>query len=423
MDLSKGLDIGAVFDKRKMEEARTAFTGLQKAGITTLEQFWSYVIKLNDETGYFSGYILKLISAMYAFNEAIAESEVDELTGKISRLETELSNLKTKFDTTKDAIKASGENLNKLKIERTELTTINTLNEDLRYMTMGLVDASYASKIHNSATRELIDSIRLQREEIDALNQSNQYYALQENKNNLAIMKIQYDAMDHRGRLTRNQQQMINELEKSNMGLRISSLENQNIIDQKTLDLSPLENRLEKTRMWYDEELYITRDTYGKEMKLLDERIALEQKALKNNFKVISGINAAILQNEIDTYNARRALWGKSSKNVTSTNTTNTVSGVNPIIDVFRDIYTGRLPHLQTGIDYVPRTQPYLLHEGERVVSANQNRNKSNSVNIKVEPITIYANVTDNTDIQTLTRRIELAIQSGLINGVTTSYS
>jgi hypothetical protein len=413
MDLTGGLDWSGFIDESKVNLVTKALDVLSSKGIDTLKEY-------NDEIKKTGGFTIdidwqtfstgsddlnKLAQAMLYYNDLVAQSEVDVLTGKIAALTDTLGDLRTVgllgFKPIVDNLKS----LQDLKTQRTELMTLHPLQEDLRYMSMGLEDAAYSSLIHNDATKQLVDSMREQQQVIDDLNRSNQIYTLEENKNSLAIMQIQLSAADHRGRMTRDQKQAIEELQRANMGLRIDTLTNQLVIDQKTLDMGPLQERYNQTKMWYDQEVYTVQNSYGKELDALNAKISLEQKALLDNFDFVKKNNKDIYQNELDTYNARRDLWAQEWINRGHTLPTN---------------YYYYLPSKQTG-GYIPETRPYLLHKGESVIPAG---GKGGTRLILDKPINVNLTATlyDNVDVQSLVRKLELAIQSGLVEGITTSY-
>jgi len=78
---------------------------------------------------------------------------------------------------------------------------------------------------------------------------------------------------------------------------------------------------------------------------------------------------------------------------------------------------------LQHGTSYVPQTGLALLHKGEAVIPANQNTNGGGmGGSVHVDPMTINVNIYDNADIPHLVQKIELALQSGLLSGLTTGY-
>ena len=70
--------------------------------------------------------------------------------------------------------------------------------------------------------------------------------SMQEKSNSIEVMKIQLNAMNHRDKMTRFERDKLKEIEKANLMLRINMAENQQEIDQKNLDMTPLEERYEQ---------------------------------------------------------------------------------------------------------------------------------------------------------------------------------
>lgn len=271
--------------------------------------------------------------------------------------------------------------------EQKKLRNIRDYNEDLRYMSMGLTDASYAAKIHNSATKELVDSIRIQKDAIDELNTANQKYSISSNKINLEIMKIQYAAMGTRRGLTRSQERDIKRLEQADTALRISMMENQIAIDQKTLDLSPEQKKFEQLTAWYNEELYIVQDTYAAEYQALVDKITAEQVALNENLKF-----------------RREYLRQLNSPSP------NTINFSDFLKKLSREGWN--IPFLgsrQFGGD-IPQTGPYLLHKGETVIPANKTSNSIININIS-NPV-----VRNKSDTIELAHTIKRAISQGVLD-------
>jgi len=258
-------------------------------------------------------------------------------------------------------------------------------------MELGLKNASYATNIQNVATRNLVNQIRKQQNAIDILNLANQKYSLQEERNNLAIEKIQYSAMSRHGRLTRYQKKQIEELEKANMQLRINTEENQIKIGEAQMDLSPLEKRYDETKMWYAEELRLVQDTYQREYdalkNTLDAQLAILQSYyITRNEMQRNVINAQNLQTSVED-RARRS---------------------------------GKLVILgsrQSG-GYIPTTGAYLLHAGETVTPANKTVNNERNVRIDVNAkIYNYGNIPD------LANKIARAVAAGYITGVESKFT
>ena len=226
----------------------------------------------------------------------------EDLFGDLKR---EADELNTKLNSTNDEIKTHSTNIMKWSTQINKLTTIHTLNNDLRYMSYGLQDASYATKIQNESTRELVNSLRIQQQEVDELNRINSQYSISSRTNDIEIMKIQYAAMGRRHGITRAEERRIHALERLNLGYQISVSENQNKIDEINLNMEPLQKKYQLTQMWYNNELATITDTYTDEVTALNVKIGLEQDALREHQAKLAEINAAILQNDMDTYNAR----------------------------------------------------------------------------------------------------------------------
>jgi len=421
MNLTGGMDLSAVFDKDTINTAKGFFDTLQSKGITSLQAFNNEIKNNTSAYNIWSDIpiaenriMLQLVRTFYAYNDAINTSNVDELSGSVDRLNTEYNTLQKTLTNTTNAIQTNKTNISDWKNQMTELTTIHNLNSDLRYMQMGLIDASYAVNIQNSATRDLVNSIRTQQQAIDDLNASNKIYNMESNANTLQEMQIQYTAYGQRHGLTRGQQRMIDDLEHANMGLRINTMENQQQIDQAQLNLDPLQKRLELTKMWYDEEIYTVQNTYGKEINALQVKIDAEQILLDANYVFVQTINKEILQNELDTYNARKAIW---QGNPTLAMNKGIPVPINPAphanegpLGFVGNILQGILPSRQFG-GGIPETGPYLLHRGETVVPANQTANST--VNITNH---IYATINNDMDVRTLAQKLASAQSKGLID-------
>jgi len=111
--------------------------------------------------------------------------------------------------------------------------------------------------------------------------------------------------MGRRHGITRAEERRIHALERLNLGYQISVSENQNKIDEINLNMEPLQKKYQLTQMWYNNELMTITDTYTDEVAALNVKIGLEQYALREHQAKLAEINAAILQNDMDTYNAR----------------------------------------------------------------------------------------------------------------------
>ena len=65
--------------------------------------------------------------------------------------------------------------------------------------------------------------------------------------------------------------------------------------------------------------------------------------------------------------------------------------------------------HFATGLDYVPRTMQVTVHEGERILTKQQNRDSSNGANINVY---INAEVANDYDVDRLGNKLGKAIRN-----------
>jgi len=279
-----------VFSTKSFDNAMKLFDQLKEKGITTVEEFkasykkpgfWDELGKLmmgavGLPTGGISEGMWELITALYQDQEQALDTAdaTDTLADKIKELQIKID------DTTLDT-ELYTNTLATMNTEMNRLKTISSLNTDIRYMTMGLQEASYAVKIQNMETKNLVDSLRMQRDAIEALNRVNQEYSIQEQENNLIMEKIQLNAMNRRGRMTRYEKNQMKQIEQANMELRIKTMENQIEIEKKQMDLSPMEKRFNELQLWYNEEVYLTQDTYNREINALQQKIDAE-KALYN---------------------------------------------------------------------------------------------------------------------------------------------
>jgi len=357
------------------------------------------------------------------------------------------------------------EELTQLQSQRDILVSTHDYTEALHYIPLALDDASYSTKIFDETTRALVDSIRIQRQEIKDLDKANQVLSLGEQKNSLQMMQIQLSSMNHRGRMTREQKRQMEELEKKNLELRIKEMEN-NIaiseIHQNGLDEE--EERLERIERDYEESIRVIEDAYNRELAALDLNIKGKELLIEEYQTAVDTVNTNIINaqnlfwteyNNIETTNqlddltktqiymddklkivvegmkkVKDAMEGETV--TTSGRTTTSVGGavvsVTPIstpeeaAENLRGSPIGRIVFgtYQHGTNYVPTTAPYLLHKGEAVIPAN--KNKPTNIKITLDPITINANIYDKIDVEKLCQKIEIGVQSGLLKGMTTIY-
>ena len=267
MRVTSGVDVSGGLDKDFVARATQGFENMKSAGAATAEDFIRY---WGDDgvTGKLNEYIL----ALYEAEAQNKKTKSDAITGSFQRLNKEIGENQTKFDAANTAITDYVDQMNDVSGEQNRLTAIHGITIEQHYMELGMIDASYASKIQDAAARSLINTLRTQQNEIDELTRANQVYSMETTSNNLEEMQLQLSAMDHRGRMTRTQKQLMKELERADLELRIKTTENQLAIDKITYNMDPEEKRLELIKTVMGEELFTTQDTYNQEMAALIEK-------------------------------------------------------------------------------------------------------------------------------------------------------
>jgi len=217
----------------------------------------------------------------------------------------------------------------------------------------------------------------------------------------------------------------------------------------------------------YAEQIRKTRDTYNQELQnydflirqkeiLIDDYNKYIEKANKKQVEAEQTLRDTLLKiNQTWDENMRRLLWNEVKDFVAAEQLKVTaaeissekiwearrkaLAGEKPVVHtgimgmlfstinpavlglrinrMLQTFFSGlHLPSLQGG-GYVRETGLAVVHRGETVVPNNK------GLRVHVEPITINVNITDNADVEHLVQKIELAVQSGLISGVQTSYS
>ena len=419
MDLTSGVDFGSMFDASTISVALEFFDELNSKGITTLNQFNAKLRETPEAFNVWSEMpiaenrdILQLIRMYYYTNDQAAKESESIQRGYFKTLASDLDNYKTKISDTTTAMETNRANIADWTKELGRMTAIHNLNSDLHYMELGLKNASYAAQIQDMATRDLVNSIREQQDAIQKLRDANDAYSLSSQKYSLQELMIQRAAMDHHGRLTRSQRKQMDTIEKAQMDLRIKSQENQIAMDTiKQNGLNKDEKRLNEIKTFYGEELYTIQDTYQKEYDALQDRINNEQKLLWANFWVIQDYNQKILQNEVDTFNARSALWASNpalALKILGAQTAPNAFSLMPILP---------LAPKQSG-GYISETRPYLLHAGETVIPANKTVNNERNVRIDVN-----AKIYNYSDIPDLANKIAQAVAAGYITGVESKFT
>jgi len=362
------------------------------------------------------------------------EALVTKLTGRLSQYNRELGFMETTRDIT---------------------IATHDWNEALHFIPLALKDASYTAKIFDINTQALVDSIRMQRHELERLSEVQRDYNRETQVNTIAMIKIQLAADQRRGRMTRNEKQQIEELQQANTQLRINTLTNQMAIDDAKRDLSPEEERLNAIKTFYAEQIKVTNDTWNRDLELMDINIDSKKQLIDDYANPETGYIAIANQNILDGielfYDEWLALDNEFQRKLLAQNpqlegrvragqpsweAAHRVVGVSPLTDGLYYAYSssgrsktftdsppnvGDIVSWQRGTPFVPQTGLAMLHKGEAVVPAAQNTGGMGG-KVHVDPMTINVNIYDNADIPHLVQKIELALQSGLLSGLTTGY-
>jgi len=330
------------------------------------------------------------------------------------------------------------------------LTQVHEYNEALKFIPYALKNATYDTYIFDESTRALVDSIRIQTDEIKRLQDATNEYTMIQRANSIETMQIQLSGMEHRGRLTRSEQSRLKELQKIDLEYKISTTQNQQSIEQiKQNGLNADEIRLEDIVMAYNTTLYQLTDTYKKDYDALSQNISDKQSIIKlynetfipSQYKILvdeqnlfnEQYNKTMRQQTIDEQTEltkRLAIYVESQREIllarraTTLGQLEQVTQSNPFqsfMSFIPKFWENWLPQHALG-GFVTQTHPAIVHKGENIIPANQ-VNRPTAVYVKVEPITVHNYNYDKTDTAQLAQKLQLAVQQGLISGITTRYS
>ncbi len=255
--------------------------------------------------------------------------------------------------------------------------------EALHYIPLALRNATYTSKIFDEKTRALVDSIRIQRNEIKKLNEANRQLSIQTRASSIKQLKLQLYASQHRGRLTRNQEEQLKRLQRADLKRRIATLENEQAIDEiKDKGLTEEEKKLEQIQIVYGERVRTIQDAYQQEINALNNQINAKQMLIMDYYEYIE--------------EAQR----------------NHLSASRKYIRELENIYLQN-PELGLALGYSIQKTPY--HQ-------RQAGSTRGSRSLRVEPININVSIQNADNYEIIAQKIEQGIKTGLISGVTTVY-
>ena len=214
----------------------------------------------------------------------------------------EPSNIKDLFSNVTPPLEDWGEAQERLTNEIKDSTAAISTLEPLVEKYLNDLDRSqaayqYAQDMH-AATLE----VRRQEDAIERLRRVANKYSLEQQINQLAIMRIQYGAMGTRRGLTRGQQRQIDIIERENMGLRIAEMEQQIEIGNIQMNgLQTAQDRLDALKRAHDEVIYAEEletlsahiDEVYKLWSEMYQKLAREKQALLSSTQAQINLNAA----------------------------------------------------------------------------------------------------------------------------------
>ena len=399
-------------------EIGESLEGTGRAFETTINVLKLFVKNFGNVESTAKDYASVLYEAEEATDAAFDVDKTNEYIAVFDKLNDEIdsqSNLLTQLTQRQELYH---QELADLETQRNILIATHDYTEALHYIPLALKDATYTNKIFDNSIRALVDSIRIQREEIEKLEEANNQLNIQTRASNIEQLQIQLRASQHRGRLTRDEKQRLEELKRADLERRIATLQNQQEIDNiKNKGLTEEEKRLEIVKTTYAEQVRTIQDSYNQELNALNNQIKAKELLIKDYYGYIEKIQNEHLE-------ATRLYISEYSQLYEASPRTALAIDPRAFLQTWYKKHGGILnvPGFQYG-GVVPGSigQPQLVmaHGGEKITPATGGQN------VKIEfphPIQINMNIRDVTDIEGLARKIELAVQSGLISGIATEY-
>lgn len=277
MDLTGGLDLGAMFSKQRIDEAQGYFNTLNTKGITTLKQFNEEagrmaLNKLNPDFGIMGVDVklLQLLRTFYQYNDMLAANtqETDTAASRLKAWCAGLVVIKNEVDRLKGVLAENNVILAQAQQELGDLTTQRSYTVAMRTATL---------------------AVEAQQDAIQKLQRISDAYSLSQMKNSLEILKIQYSAMGERHGLSREQKNQLAALEKLNAGLQIQEQENQIAIgDIQQNGMQTAQDNLDAIRREHNAVMY------AMEIRDLDANIKAKNLLIESTLATIATTNDAI---------------------------------------------------------------------------------------------------------------------------------
>ncbi|MCK5018098.1 MAG: phage tail tape measure protein [Candidatus Peribacteraceae bacterium] len=335
----------------------------------------------------------KIDAMKKAFGEletTVEHEYIDDFAASLNRLETEGQNQAILYERLTTRIAEYKQDVIDLNAQMEKTKATHDYKEALRYIPMALEEASYTNKIFDETTRALVDSIRIQRGEIERLTDANKRYSSSTRGLTIESMKIELDAMNKRGRYSKTQKKRLEEIRKEQLKNRIASMSNQQKMDSIGTGMTGEEKRLESIKRLYSEEIYLINDTYAAQIHslerninyknlLIEEHLEDQDIALSNSKSAWDTYYDLVLDateewaadmqtyfKEVMGYSLGEGLEAASQAVHSLEPPAAPSTGVSGI-ELIETLLGGGFPQLQGGLEHVPMTGYYKLHEGEGV--------------------------------------------------------
>lgn len=380
--------------------------------------------------------------------------EIERTTQLIDRITTEIEQLDLE--------------IGDLNLQLQNYDDLKRYQEALYYIPIAMEDAAFTTKIFDAETQALVDSIRIQRQEIDKLDRKTKEYSMSMRENSIEALQIELRAMGRRGRLTRAEQKRLDDLKKEDLEYRIATLQNQQAIDKiKYSGLYDDEQRLAEKQRLYQEEIKIIRDAQDTTRRDMENDLNAK-KALRDAYEkeylpkvreealaALDKYNAGLILIEGKWSDANIKIWEDMAgdiefqrnrimafkADITGGDSVEMPSAKSyAISNFFKELLES--PSIQKiwpqslidrlynrfvlgeypiGTSRVPKSGLYHLDEGEAVIPAYR-ANQGKAVIIKIDPITVNAILTRKMDVNELGNELGKAIAAGTISGLESEW-
>lgn len=384
--------------------------------VDSFNSFWSAIDTAREQVFNFKTNILELQNAIFGLSTEVSTAFTD-LAGQKHKgtlgMEIDLKSFDTAMDRMgkfSSMIKDYGSDWEDMFYDVFEGKTYSMGNEEINYI------AEYESELKD-AVNTVYDFSAAQKEVKKVMNEVNKAIM----RNNIAIAELQLKGMLRRRGATRSEERVIKKLQIKNMKERLKE-KKASVAAMSDVDKQAHDEAQAEIKKYFDSQkfhLYLMKDarenelahmveTFSRKETLLEhykEALGTQegylQKAhqievdlltwIQTEFPTIAELYESIygvsipdsIQKSIDAMNEWLVLQGQKAAPVKSVKETlNERLAEHEPFQAFKkqlptpilDVFTKRgLPGFSRGIDYMPRTEPALIHQGESIVPAGKN--------------------------------------------------